>query len=66
MSVVQNKKYRDRQKRKDAVISLFIGIFAFIWLVVIAYEYTENNVVLIYLCPMTNFGFSIQLEVLRF
>jgi len=31
--IVQNKKYRDRQKRKDAFISLFIGFFAFVWVV---------------------------------
>lgn len=30
--VVQNKKYRDSQKRKDALISFFIGFFALVWL----------------------------------
>ena len=30
--IVQNKKYRDKQKRKDAFISGFIGFFAVIWL----------------------------------
>ena len=30
--VLQNKKYRDGQKRKDFFISLFIGIFAFVWI----------------------------------
>ena len=30
--VVQDKKYRDSQKRKDFFISLFIGIFAFVWI----------------------------------
>jgi len=30
--IVTNKKYRDRQKRKDFFISLFIGVFAFVWL----------------------------------
>ncbi len=39
MSVVQNKKYRDRQKRKDALISFFIGVFAFIWLVPILWTF---------------------------
>jgi multiple sugar transport system permease protein len=38
-SIVQNKKYRDRQKRKDAVISFFIGVFAFIWLVPILWTF---------------------------
>jgi multiple sugar transport system permease protein len=31
--IVQDKKYRNKQKRKDAFISLFIGIFAFVWVV---------------------------------
>lgn len=30
--IVRNKKYRDKQKRKDAFISVFIGFFAFIWI----------------------------------
>jgi multiple sugar transport system permease protein len=30
--VVQSKKYRDTQKRKDALISFFIGFFALVWL----------------------------------
>jgi multiple sugar transport system permease protein len=30
--VVQNAEYRDSQKRKDAFISIFIGIFAFVWI----------------------------------
>ena len=30
--VVQNKKYRDSQKRKDVFISFFIGFFALVWL----------------------------------
>ena len=31
-TIVVNTKYRNRQKRKDALISLFIGIFALLWL----------------------------------
>jgi ABC-type glycerol-3-phosphate transport system permease component len=27
-----NKRYRDKQKRKDAFISIFIGFFAFVWI----------------------------------
>ena len=34
--IVQNQKYRNRQKIKDAFISLFIGIFAVIWMVPMA------------------------------
>ena len=30
--VVQNVEYRNKQKRKDAFISTFIGIFAFVWI----------------------------------
>jgi len=30
--VVQSEKYRNSQKRKDFFISLFIGIFAFVWI----------------------------------
>ena len=30
--VVQNKQYRDSQKRKDFFISFFIGFFALVWL----------------------------------
>lgn len=30
--VVQNKEYRNSQKRKDALISFFIGFFALVWL----------------------------------
>lgn len=30
--VVQNAEYRNSQKRKDFFISLFIGIFAFVWI----------------------------------
>ena len=30
--MVSNKKYRDKQKRKDGFISLFIGFFAFVWI----------------------------------
>ena len=37
--IVQNTKYRNRQKRKDAVISLFIGIFAFVWMVPILWTF---------------------------
>jgi multiple sugar transport system permease protein len=31
-TIVVNKEYRDRQKRKDAAISIFIGIFAIAWI----------------------------------
>ena len=37
--IVQNQKYRNRQKRKDAVISLFIGIFAFVWMIPILWTF---------------------------
>ena len=37
--IVQDKKYRNRQKRKDAFISLFIGIFAFVWMVPILWTF---------------------------
>lgn len=37
--IVQNKKYRDRQKRKDAIITTFIGIFAFLWMVPILWTF---------------------------
>jgi len=37
--IVQNQKYRNRQKRKDAIISLFIGIFAFLWMVPILWTF---------------------------
>ena len=30
--VVQSEEYRNNQKRKDGFISLFIGIFAFVWI----------------------------------
>lgn len=30
--VVQSKEYRNTQKRKDTFISIFIGIFAFVWI----------------------------------
>jgi multiple sugar transport system permease protein len=30
--LVVNKKYRDKQKRKDTFISIFIGFFAILWL----------------------------------
>ena len=30
--MVNNAKYRDKQKRKDAFISIFIGFFAFVWI----------------------------------
>ena len=30
--VVQSAEYRDSQKRKDTFISIFIGIFAFVWI----------------------------------
>jgi multiple sugar transport system permease protein len=35
--VVVSKKYRDKQKRKDAIISIFIGFFAILWLFPIAW-----------------------------
>lgn len=31
-AIVQDQKYRNSQKRKDAFISTFIGFFAFIWI----------------------------------
>jgi multiple sugar transport system permease protein len=31
-TIVVNEKYRNRQKRKDAIISIFIGTFAILWL----------------------------------
>ena len=31
-TIVVNKEYRDRQKRKDAAISIFIGFFALLWI----------------------------------
>lgn len=31
-TIVQDKKYRNSQKRKDAFISAFIGFFAFVWI----------------------------------
>jgi multiple sugar transport system permease protein len=31
-TIVVNTKYRNRQKRKDALISIFIGTFALLWL----------------------------------
>jgi multiple sugar transport system permease protein len=37
--IVQNQKYRNRQKRKDAFISLLIGIFAFLWMVPILWTF---------------------------
>ena len=30
--IVVNKEYRDKQQRKDTLISLFIGIFALLWI----------------------------------
>ena len=37
--IVQDKKYRNRQKIKDRFISLFIGIFAFVWMVPILWTF---------------------------
>jgi multiple sugar transport system permease protein len=37
--IVQNQKYRNRQKIKDRFISLFIGIFAFVWMVPILWTF---------------------------
>ena len=37
--IVQDKKYRNRQKIKDRFISLFIGIFAFVWMVTILWTF---------------------------
>ncbi len=31
-AVVQSAEYRNNQKRKDTLISIFIGIFAFVWI----------------------------------
>jgi multiple sugar transport system permease protein len=35
--IVVNKEYRDRQARKDVFISIFIGIFALIWVLPLAW-----------------------------
>jgi multiple sugar transport system permease protein len=37
--IVQNQKYRNRQKIQDRFISLFIGIFAFVWMVPILWTF---------------------------
>jgi multiple sugar transport system permease protein len=37
--IVQNKKYRNRQKIKDNFISIFIGIFAILWMVPILWTF---------------------------
>ena len=37
--IVVEKKYRDRQKRKDFFISAFIGFFALVWLLPIAWTF---------------------------
>ena len=37
--IVQSKKYRNRQKIKDNFISIFIGIFAIIWMVPILWTF---------------------------
>ena len=37
--IVVEKKYRDRQKRKDFFISAFIGLFALVWLLPIAWTF---------------------------
>jgi multiple sugar transport system permease protein len=31
-TIVRDKKYRDKQKRKDNLISIFIGFFALVWI----------------------------------
>ena len=36
-TIVVNKEYRDRQKRKDTAISIFIGIFAILWILPLAW-----------------------------
>jgi multiple sugar transport system permease protein len=36
-TIVVNKQYRDRQKRKDTAISIFIGIFAILWILPLAW-----------------------------
>lgn len=38
-SIVVDKKYKNRQKRKDAVITVFIAIFAFIWMIPILWTF---------------------------
>jgi multiple sugar transport system permease protein len=38
-TMVVNKKYKNRQKRKDAMISVFIGIFALIWMTPILWTF---------------------------
>ena len=37
--IVQDTKYRNRQKVKDRFITLFIGIFAFVWMVPILWTF---------------------------
>ena len=37
--IVQDTKYRNRQKIKDRFITLFIGIFAFVWMVPILWTF---------------------------
>ena len=37
--IVQNKKYRNRQKIKDAFITTFIGFFAVVWMVPILWTF---------------------------
>ncbi|MFM7542264.1 MAG: carbohydrate ABC transporter permease [Actinomycetales bacterium] len=37
--IVQSKKYRNRQKIKDNLISIFIGIFAIVWMVPILWTF---------------------------
>ena len=32
-SIVRDQKYKNRQKRKDAIITIFIALFAFIWMI---------------------------------
>lgn len=36
-SIVVSKEYRDRQKRKDTLISFFIGTFAILWILPLAW-----------------------------
>ena len=32
-TIVRDQKYKNKQKRKDALITIFIALFAFIWMI---------------------------------
>jgi multiple sugar transport system permease protein len=38
-SIVRDQKYKNRQKRKDAIITIFIALFAFIWMIPILWTF---------------------------